>query len=40
MVYNAGEAMKVTGVWSPYAKDPGVTETPLTGMPKILPHLS
>lgn len=29
MVYNAGEAMKVTGVWSPFAKDPGVTETPL-----------
>lgn len=29
MVKNAGEFMKTTGVWNPYAKDPGVQETPL-----------
>lgn len=29
MIKNAGEFMKTTGVWNPYAKVPGTTETPL-----------
>lgn len=29
MVLNAGQMMQTTGVWSPYAKVPGTTETPL-----------
>jgi len=29
MVYIAGQYMKTTGKWSPYASDPGTTETPL-----------
>ena len=29
MIKNAGEFMKTTGVWNPYAKVPGVTEMPL-----------
>jgi type IV pilus assembly protein PilY1 len=29
MMKNAGEYMKTTGIWNPYAKDPGVTEAPL-----------
>lgn len=29
MVKNAGEYMKTTGLWNPYAKNPGVVETPL-----------
>jgi type IV pilus assembly protein PilY1 len=29
MIKNAGEFMKTTGVWNPYAKDPGTTESPL-----------
>ncbi|WP_349280791.1 pilus assembly protein [Polaromonas hydrogenivorans] len=29
MIKNAGEYMKTTGLWNPYAKIPGVQETPL-----------
>lgn len=29
MIKNAGEYMKTTGIWNPYAKIPGVQETPL-----------
>ena len=29
MVKNAGEFMKTTGIWNPYAKAPGTQETPL-----------
>lgn len=29
MIKNAGEYMKTTGLWNPYAKNPGVLETPL-----------
>lgn len=29
MVKNAGEFMKTTGIWNPYAHNPGTTETPL-----------
>lgn len=29
MVKNAGEFMKTTGIWNPYANNPGTTETPL-----------
>lgn len=29
MIKNAGEFMKTTGVWNPYAKNPGVEELPL-----------
>lgn len=29
MIKNAGEYMKTTGLWNPFAKNPGVTETPL-----------
>lgn len=29
MIKNAGEFMKTTGIWNPYAKDPGTQETPL-----------
>lgn len=29
MIKNAGEYMKTTGIWNPYAKNPGLVETPL-----------
>lgn len=29
MIKNAGEFMKTTGIWNPFAKVPGTTETPL-----------
>lgn len=29
MIKNAGEFMKTTGIWNPYAKNPGIQETPL-----------
>jgi type IV pilus assembly protein PilY1 len=29
MVYSAGEFLKTTGIWNPYASDPGTTEQPL-----------